>query len=278
MNESVDAFYVPTSSRLVLCLYAARFAGRNILVGTHEMIPLGSQSDAPFVLTNGDRQAGQLMQPDTLYLAVSVSPNTTPHPGERVGAGEAMRPSMAQDSTRSAAAGIETLSSPNDLLPGETTTSMPPAADGSLGMSPAKNALRNADEAAATIDLSNTWKGALGRIKWVMDTVSPVAELHPYAKMAYGLFFAIPKTLLEQFQRDDNIRTLLVAMHDAFDFTSQEDTFKAIKRESKQTQILTLMLQHVCNCCDSIQSYAKDSQFWKRMNVEEYRQPSQHTN
>ena len=28
-----------------------------------------------------------------------------------------------------------------------------------------------------TINLSNTWEGALERIKWVMDTVSPVAEV-----------------------------------------------------------------------------------------------------
>ncbi len=57
------------------------------------------------------------------------------------------------------------------------------------------------------------------------------------------------------------MRTILVAMHDAFDFANQEDTFKAIGRESKQAQILTLMFQHVCNCCDFIQSYARDSQF-----------------
>ncbi|KAH9032193.1 hypothetical protein EDB84DRAFT_1491031 [Lactarius hengduanensis] len=53
-------------------------------------------------------------------------------------------------------------------------------------------------------------------------------------------------------------------MHDAFDFANQEDRFKAIRRVSTQVQILTLMLQLVCNCCDFIQSYAKDSQFWKR--------------
>src|SRR6266702_4688153 len=69
------------------------------------------------------------------------------------------------------------------------------------------------------------------------------------------------KTLLEQLQRDDNIGTLLVAMHDAFDFANQEERFKAIGRVSRQAQVLTLMLQHVCNCCDFIQSYAKDSQF-----------------
>ncbi len=125
------------------------------------------------------------MQSVTLYLTVSVSPNTTSHPGKRdlAGAGETMGPSMAQDSTRSTrstvVAGFETLSSSKDHLPGEITTSMPPAADGSAGMSPAENALRNVDEAMTTISLSNTWEGALERIKWVMDTVSPVAEVRP---------------------------------------------------------------------------------------------------
>jgi hypothetical protein len=50
-------------------------------------------------------------------------------------------------------------------------------------------------------------------------------------------------------------------MHDAFDFAKQEDILKSIKRESKQARILTLMLQHVCNCSDFIQSYTKDAQF-----------------
>ncbi len=50
-------------------------------------------------------------------------------------------------------------------------------------------------------------------------------------------------------------------MHDAFDFAHHEDTLKSIKPESKQAQILTLMLQDVCSCCDFIQSYAKDPQF-----------------
>ena len=46
-----------------------------------------------------------------------------------------------------------------------------------VSMTPTENALRNADEAMTMIDLSNKWEGALERIKWVMDTVSPVAEV-----------------------------------------------------------------------------------------------------
>ena len=50
-------------------------------------------------------------------------------------------------------------------------------------------------------------------------------------------------------------------MYDAFDFAHHEDTLKSIKPQSEQARILTLMLQHVCSCCDFIQSYTKDSQF-----------------
>ncbi len=38
----------------------------------------------------------------------------------------------------------------------------------------ALSALRRADEAKKPIR-KNTWKGTVGRIKWVMDTVSPIA-------------------------------------------------------------------------------------------------------
>ncbi|KAH9055463.1 hypothetical protein EDB87DRAFT_1824619, partial [Lactarius vividus] len=198
-NEDLDGFIVQPSSGLVLRLYEKRRALQDLLIGTHEMMPVESRTDVPFSLSNDDVQPEQSIQPIMLYLTVVVSP--------------------------------------------------------------AENALDDADEAMTTINLTNRLDGILERIKWVMDT------LHPYAKMAYGLLFAIPKTLLEQFQRDDNLRTLLVAMHEAFDFANQKDRFNTItmERVPRQAQILALMLQHVCNCCDFIQSYAQNSRFWKRM-------------
>ncbi len=69
------------------------------------------------------------------------------------------------------------------------------------------------------------------------------------------------QTLLEQWQRDDNVLALVEAMHDTFDFAHHEDTLKSIKPDSKQAEILTMMLRDVCSCSDFIQSYAKDSQF-----------------
>ena len=77
------------------------------------------------------------------------------------------RPTFAIDS--------ETLSSPADRLPSEMSALTPPAADRPAGMAPAEIALRDAKEAMTTINLSKTWEGSLSRIKWVMDTLSPVA-------------------------------------------------------------------------------------------------------
>ena len=40
-----------------------------------------------------------------------------------------------------------------------------------------RSALDHADEAMKRVDRSNTWERAVGRIKWVMDTLGPIAEV-----------------------------------------------------------------------------------------------------
>ncbi|KAH9055445.1 hypothetical protein EDB87DRAFT_1824606 [Lactarius vividus] len=250
-GESLGAFIIQPSTPLILRLYAKRKAlwkaRQDTLIGTREIIPVESQTDTPFILTNGDRQAGQSIQPVTLYLTVIVSPNTISYPISPVNATNLQSPEI--DDSPSGEAEKHLPSAPQDSIQSAIAT-------GSETLSPTENALHGASKAMWTINPLKTREGALGRIKWVMNTVSPVAELHPYAKMAHGLLFAIPN-----FQRDDNIRTLLAAVHDSFDFANQEDRFKGIGRDSKQARVLTLMLQHVCNCCDFIQSYANDSNF-----------------
>jgi hypothetical protein len=147
-----------------------------------------SRIDVPFVLINGDRKAGQVTEPITLYLTFIVSPNTISSPISSI---EAVNPqstkvnssalreatsSMAQDFTnitRSTATG-ETPSLPTDH---HTSTHTPLATDRRAEISSAENALQIANEAMATMNLLDTWEGALERIKWVMDAVSPVAEV-----------------------------------------------------------------------------------------------------
>ena len=149
-----------------------------------------SDVDLPVVLANIDRRARESKQQVTLHLNVIVSPITTSYPvmpneasnvqTTKVSVsplGEATA-SITQDSvniTRSTGVtGSETLSALTDPLP---STSTSPVVDQRAVVPPVERALNIVDEAMATINLSDTWEGALGRVKWVMDTVSPVAEV-----------------------------------------------------------------------------------------------------
>ena len=68
------------------------------------------------------------------------------------------------------------------------------------------------------------------------------------------------QTFLEQVQRDERVQALLDAICDAFDFAQKAAPLE-IAPQSRRGNILMLMLRHVCNCSDFIQSYAKDTQF-----------------
>ena len=158
--------------------------------------------DDHFALSNGDGQAGQSVQPEPvmLYLTITVSANATSHPilpisttATEVGISpmeQATKPTVAHDSIVPtpfvAATGREPLSPPMDHVPIETSTPIPPAPGVRVVVSPAENALHDANEAAKAINLPSTWEGAVARIKWVMDTVSPAAEVR-FSAMSFYL-------------------------------------------------------------------------------------------
>ncbi|KAH9024411.1 hypothetical protein EDB84DRAFT_1506766 [Lactarius hengduanensis] len=262
-DQTLGAFSAQRSSHLILRLYAKRSTSPDILIGSRTTpIPVVSQSEVAFVLSNDDGEAGQSTQPVTLYLTITVLPSVSsespiipnnppeiPTEGGDTSAEEITELSIVLESV-----GPIHSSAPDPLLPSSDPLSIEtdtPLAHSQANTSPKEKALialRLADEAQKPIHRKNKWKGAL----------------HPFAKMAYGLVSAIPETLLGQYERDGNVLALVGAMHDAFDFARHEDTLKSIKPDSKQAEILTLMLRDVCSCGDFIQSYVKDSQFWKR--------------
>ncbi|KAH8992358.1 hypothetical protein EDB92DRAFT_560619 [Lactarius akahatsu] len=277
-DQTLGAFSAQRSSHLILRLYAKRSTSPNILIGSRTIpIPVVSQSEVALVLSNDGGEAGQSTQPVTLYLTITVTvlPNV---PSE----------SPVIPNNPSEIWGPIHSTVPDPLLPSPDPLSIETDTHGQDKTSSTEKALvalRLVDEAKKPIDRKNRWKEAISRIKWVMDIVSPIAELSPFAKMAYGLVMAIPEVhlfallseketlipclfgrqiLLEQYEHDDNILALVDAMHHAFDFAHHEDILKSIKPDSKQAEILTLMLRDVCSCGDFVRSYVKDSQFWKR--------------
>ncbi|KAH9047040.1 hypothetical protein EDB84DRAFT_1673774, partial [Lactarius hengduanensis] len=264
---------VQPSSHISLRLYAKKSITSDILIGTHEMtLPVVSQINTSVTLGDGNEQAGRSTPPVTLDLTITVladgtspsDPHIIPTEGDDAPAEDFPQPTMAPDSSgpdRPSAPGH--LSHPPDHRPVESSTLMPQ--DQGETSVVEKHQIVSVDQVEEVIDRSNTWEGAVGRIKWVMDTLSPVAELHPIAQMAYKVLSVIPEELSKQYQRDKNVRALVKSMHDAFDFANAEDTLKTIKPQSNEAKILTQMLRDVSSCSDFIQSYINDSQFSKRM-------------
>ena len=64
----------------------------------------------------------------------------------------------------------------------------------------------------------------------------------------------------QQFQRDDNVQTLLEAIRDSFEIVKDADVLKNMEPASAQVKILDEMLECVSECAKFIMSYAADVQ------------------
>jgi hypothetical protein len=72
-------------------------------------------------------------------------------------------------------------------------------------------------------------------------------------------FFSLRcQTLLRQFERDENIRKLLNAILDAFEFSKEAEVLRKMEPGSSLAATLDKMLQCVSKCAKFIMSYAKD--------------------
>ena len=142
-----------------------------------------SLADIPCVLENGVGEAARSTQPVTLYITVNITPpnlyNTPPcipTEDEDFLAEEATIPGRIQ------VPALEHLLPLSHHQPVETGSTIPQSRE-EMSPTSTKNphfALHRTDEAMkqiVPIGRSNTWERAVGRIKWVMDTLGPIAEV-----------------------------------------------------------------------------------------------------
>jgi hypothetical protein len=140
-----------------------------------------SRVDIPCVLGNGARGAARSTQPVTLYITVNITPPnlydsypSLPNKDDDSPAEESTIPRRIQFPA------AEPLLPLQHHLPVQTVT---PISQTLEGMSPTEDflfALDRANEARmliAPIGPSNTWERAVEKINWVMDTLSPIAEV-----------------------------------------------------------------------------------------------------
>ena len=165
----------------MICIYpqplkVVRFVENSLLFNQLNI----SRADMPCVLENA---SGRSTQTVTLYITINITPpdsynssSSIPTEGDDSPAEEATTPGPIQFPT------------PEHHLPPShhqrvETENTPPQSREEVSPTSTTNprsALDSADEALnrlVPIDRSKSWERALGKIKWVMDTLGPIAEV-----------------------------------------------------------------------------------------------------
>ncbi|KAI0263259.1 hypothetical protein BC834DRAFT_325592 [Gloeopeniophorella convolvens] len=258
-NEILSGLTVGSSSRLVFHIFARRTWLRDVRLGLLS-IPFESIRSSP--LQEFDISFDPIRK-TTLVLSITLpevsratfgavsSPETLPAPSALEGAqpGSSPEPNTSSDDPNSA----------DPVQVAETSLARAGEAIAGLGSVPsvqlelAKAADGAPDQLGKVADLYDTWKVALANVKFVVDVVDKISEIHPWAKMAWSILSCIPKTLIAQIERDENFRTLLVAIRDAFDLAKEAKDLMNLLPGSTQVRILKEMLRHVGACGDLIQ-------------------------
>jgi hypothetical protein len=120
-------------------------------------------ADIPCVFGSGVGGSARSTQPVTLYITVDITPSALYNSPPSI-------PTADDGSHHPVEAG-------NNKPQGREEVS--PASPEDL-----RPALDQADQALKRMDRSNTWQGAVGRVKWVMDTLRPIAEVRNTLLMA----------------------------------------------------------------------------------------------
>ena len=140
-----------------------------------------SHADIPCVLENGIGGA-RSTQPVTLYITVNITPpNPYSSPPSKRTENDNSHVEATIPEPIQVPAPEQTLP-PSPHQPVETGNSIPQIQEEVTPTSTGipRLALDRADEdmsGIVPIDGSNTWERAVGRIKWAMDTLGPVAEV-----------------------------------------------------------------------------------------------------
>jgi hypothetical protein len=164
------------------------------------------------VFDGADGQTRHPAEAITLFLTITESANRNSFLNAAVNT-----PSPTTMESTAAATSLPPLSRTGDL-PIEGDTAVQRTAESQTEMS--RTALHRAEEAINDINTIQTWQSAVTNIKWVMDTVTPIAavcpvsfylsvaeltstvQLNPYAKLAWSLLSKIPEVHLIAFSDD----------------------------------------------------------------------------
>ncbi|TDL15113.1 WD40 repeat-like protein [Rickenella mellea] len=133
------------------------------------------------------------------------------------------------------------------------------AGGGTIGMTAAVDKAN--DGIGQLTALNDTWQPLLAKLKSFSDLVDKIAEVHPYAKMAWSVLSAAHKTILAQGDRDDRIQQLYKVMDSVYAIVLEAES----SRIESHKPLVACMAHQTIECGYFITSYAKDKKFWMRL-------------
>jgi hypothetical protein len=187
-NEALGMFAADPFSHIRLCLYAKRSVGKDIFAGMLE-IPFDSfhtsqsKSEIPFVLRN----TGVAQQP-TIYLKINVSVDSATDNSDS-GPQEGPQGSGIVTSLTGEGQMLSTERALDDA--DQAVDSMKPALG--IEITIANDITTASNVIDSVVSVYKTWEQAVATIKAVLVVVDKIAEVHPYAKMAWSILSVIPK-------------------------------------------------------------------------------------
>ncbi|KAI0311587.1 hypothetical protein OF83DRAFT_1251440, partial [Amylostereum chailletii] len=113
---------------------------------------------------------------------------------------------------------------------------------------------------------SDTWEPLWRKVGLCVNLADGIAEIHPYARIAWSALSFIPRTLLAQVERDKNVTDLLNIIDGAYDFVKQAMFLEGRKEALviRQKTALAEIWKQTTDCAYFILDYVKDTDFWKR--------------
>ncbi|KIJ08056.1 hypothetical protein PAXINDRAFT_102699 [Paxillus involutus ATCC 200175] len=92
------------------------------------------------------------------------------------------------------------------------------------------------------------------KIKVFESLVVGFAEIHPYAKLAWGIFSVVVKIVAARMILNHNLKLLFEAMDDAYSFVSEANELRKIESNRK---IISALSKHTAECAQFIEEIAK---------------------
>ncbi|KAF8509646.1 quinon protein alcohol dehydrogenase-like superfamily [Hysterangium stoloniferum] len=110
--------------------------------------------------------------------------------------------------------------------------------------------------------MNDLWSPVLKKIEAFMTSADKIAEVHPYAKIAWTALSFVPKTAFAQMNRDNRIKPLLESMDNIYTVVLRAEAEQLGKIASQQ-DIIVKMTSQTTECAYFISVYTSKKRFWK---------------